>query len=184
MHNVEACFPRLCRGKLGLSNTPVCRKTLSFLKPPDRKSSFAASRTVLDGIGLPGKGVEGTLQGSVPRVPRGSARFRQKRPVTGPGRPGSIQHGPAGAGPSHPFSPNPLGQEALDGASSAGSGSFLLKAQEAHGTEKMGMKPTIPLREKSGENPYTEGPGVGPGGPRGPPGRFQPVPSEPSQAPT
>ena len=36
MHNVQGPFPRLCLGKLDLSNTPVSRKTLSLVKPPDR----------------------------------------------------------------------------------------------------------------------------------------------------
>ena len=31
------------------------------------------------------------------------------------------------------------------------------KAQTAHGPEKMGMKPTIPLREKSRQKPYNTG---------------------------
>ena len=89
MHNVEAGNPRLCLGYLDLSNTVKSRKTLSFLKPPREKSSFAAFPTVLDGIRLPGKGQRGTLQGSVPQVPHGSVRFRQKRPSFGPRRPGS-----------------------------------------------------------------------------------------------
>ena len=88
MHNVRPGLPRLCLGKLDLSNTPVPRKTLSFAKPPRQESSFAASRTVLDGIEAPGKGNGGTLQGpSLHRsalfltVPSKEAYYRPRGPV-------------------------------------------------------------------------------------------------------
>ena len=69
VHNVEACFPRLCRGKLDLSNGCFPEKTLSLSKPPRAESSFAAFLTVLDGKEAPGKVTGGTLQGSVLPVP-------------------------------------------------------------------------------------------------------------------
>ena len=91
MHNVRAGFPRLCLGKLDLSNTPDPEKTLSFLKPPHDESSFAAFSTVLDESGFPGKGREEPFRVPSVTFPRGSVRFRQKRPPTGPGGPVPIQ---------------------------------------------------------------------------------------------
>ena len=72
MHNVRPGFPGFQPGKLDLSNTPLSKKTLSFLKPPHPRSSFAAFCTVLDGIEAPGKGNEEPFR--VPSVPC-SARF-------------------------------------------------------------------------------------------------------------
>ena len=84
VHNVQGLPPVLCPGKLDLSNTRLSRKTLSFLKPPHEKSSFAAFLRLLDGIEAPGKGKRGTLQGSVIHC---SVRFRtvpSKGPVHRP----------------------------------------------------------------------------------------------------
>ena len=69
------CFLGLCPRKLDLSNTPDTAGSLSFPKPPHRRSSFAAFLTLLDGIEAPGKGNRGTLQGSVPQC---SSLFRQR----------------------------------------------------------------------------------------------------------
>ena len=84
VHNVRAGFPRLCLGKLGLSNTSQSRKTLSSSKPPQQESSFAAFRTVLDGIEAPGKGSKEPFRVPSPTLP---ARFRtvpSERPVSRP----------------------------------------------------------------------------------------------------
>ena len=89
MHNVWPGFPRLCLGKLDLSNTSKRKKTLSFPKPPQRKSSFAAFLHVLDGFGFPGKGTEEPFR--VPSSPC-SALFRtvpSKKAYYRPWRPGS-----------------------------------------------------------------------------------------------
>ena len=54
MHNVVPCFPRLCLGKLGLSNTLVPVGSLSFLKPPHDKAASLLSLTVPDQKAAPG----------------------------------------------------------------------------------------------------------------------------------
>ena len=54
---MRASFPRLCLGKLDLSNSSLSRKTLSIAKPPRGESSFAAFRMVLDEKEAPGKGI-------------------------------------------------------------------------------------------------------------------------------
>ena len=94
MHNVEAGFPRLCLGKLDLSNTLDPGKTLSFSKPPHVKKQLCCFPTVLDGIRLPGKGVEEPFRVPSTTVPRGSVQFRQKGRYPGPRRPGSYLTGP------------------------------------------------------------------------------------------
>ena len=91
VHNVEAGNPEVSSGYLGLSNTSFSKKTLSFLKPPHDESSFAAFSTVLDESGFPGKGREEPFRVPSVTFPRGSVRFRQKRPPTGPGGPVPIQ---------------------------------------------------------------------------------------------
>ena len=104
VHNVEPCFPWLCQGKLGLSNTSFPGKTLSFAKPPQRGSSFAAFRIVLDGIGLPGKGNEEPFR--VPSITCSALfrQFRQKSRPTGPRGPVPIQQEPVSTG-SFPLFP-------------------------------------------------------------------------------
>ena len=110
MHNVEGCFPWLCQGKLGLSNTCFSEKTLSFPKPPRNKSSFAAPQALLDRKAAPGRGRRGTLQGSVLYC---SARFRTVPSIEAysrPWRPGSYptRRKPACWLPSFP--PQPFGR--------------------------------------------------------------------------
>ena len=73
VHNVEAGFSRLCLEKLDLSNTLVCRKTLSFPKPPHRMKQLCCFPHVLEGNGFPGKGKVRNLLGF---RPFSSALFR------------------------------------------------------------------------------------------------------------
>ena len=161
MHNVETGFPGLCPGKLDLSNTPITRKTLSLVKPPREESSFAAFLVVLDGIKAPGPGNGGTLQGSSSHRSALFRQFRQKRPVTGPRRPGFYLTEPASAGSFLPYRPcqGPI----LSGSGSfppsrsrtmlSGEHPFPVQGPSGSGTEKDGYETTIPLREKSGEKP-------------------------------
>ena len=73
MHNVEAFSLGLCPRELDLSNDCFSRKTLSSAKPPHATKQLCCFPAVLDGTKAPGKGKEGTLQGSVSPC---SARFR------------------------------------------------------------------------------------------------------------
>ena len=72
MHNVVARNTQALPGYLGLSNTLKSCGSLSFSKPPHRFIHFVTFLMVLDGIRLPGRVIEGTLQGSVNSVPRGT----------------------------------------------------------------------------------------------------------------
>ena len=109
MHNVAACFPGLCPGKLDLSNDCFPEKTVSSSKPPHKESSFAAFLTVLDGIEAPGKGRREPFR--VPVRPC-STLFRtvpSKGLFPGPRGPVPIQPGKEPSGSFPPALSFPLG---------------------------------------------------------------------------
>ena len=159
MHNVRPGSCRLWRQELDLSNTSVSKKTLSSSKPPHDRSSFAAFRHVLDGVEAPGKGNEEPFR--VPFTTR-SALFRavpSKEACTGPNEARFLSNpavkqgllpcpGGPGGPPSLPGGPGGPMLSALVPCNA----SWALKAQEAQLPNREGMKPTIPLREKSRQN--------------------------------
>ena len=184
VHNVEPGSSRLCLEELDLSNTLETRKTLSLSKPPHRFLYFVTFLTVLDGIRLPGKGREGTFQGS---VGPGSALFLtvpSEEAFLGPKEARFLSNRASLALVLHGRIRLFLSKPGPQGLCSQDPGTFPSKAQEAQDGNRMGMKTTIPLREKSWQKPMIPGSGTGSEGPRGPSERclsFRPVPA---QAPT
>ena len=183
MHNVEPGFPGQSPGKLGLSNTLLSRKTLSFPKPPQRKKQLRCFLSFLDEPLGPGLRYRRNPSGFRQRFREVPALFRQMRPVTGPGWPGPYLTEPVSAGSFLSFPPNPLGQEALE-ARFLGNGRLLaLEGQEAQLPHSQGIIATSPLRAKSRENPMIGVPDSGPEGSRDPSGHHRTLLAETGPGP-
>ena len=164
VHNVRPCSPGLWPGKLDLSNTPVSRKTLSFSKPPQRRKQLRCFLSVLDGTPCPGLRCRGTLQGSVSKVPRGPAPFRQKRPYYRPWRPGSY---PTRAGVNRLFpvlSAQSFGLGGPGGPVRLPMTPLGPRGPRGSATRKHGYYSDYPVQGKVAGKPNDYGSGQGPGG--------------------